>query len=214
MLSVIKDYLTLDLSAKDFARQMLTNDDLVAFIQSRLPQSRDADDSAWKGCPLQVRAFAYDDFDVRKTLTTGYYALTKASRCATAYRMLYRLFQQDLPEITQATYYSAITSIALDAVPDTLDSPEAGSVIFDVITATEGIPASQRKKAVKATLTEAFHLGALAKKPRWLQGSEWPVSSSGKPMRFIGQTKAQGEKVDYTFEDTDTLEKRIITQYT
>lgn len=213
MLNIIKKYLTLELSAKDFRDQILANDELLACIQAKIPAVRNINDPAWENCPLQARAFVHDRFDLRRTLSVGYYALTKASRCATAYNLIYNLFHSDLPEVEHSEYYSNIFDVALDSIPEAIDGPEVGAVIFDIIVSTEGMPKTKRKKAVKEKVFEAFHLIENPKKPNWAQGADWPLGSNGKPMRFIERSKKKGELVCFTFEDVDTLERRIIEQY-
>lgn len=48
--------------------------------------------------------------------------------------------------------------------------------------------------------------------PSWAQSCEWPSNNKGEPMKFLSQKKI-GEKVEYTFVDTLTNEKKIIVQY-
>ncbi len=213
MLNLVKAYLTVEMSAKDFCEQVLNNDELIAFLQAHIPDSKKISDEAWESCPLNVRAFAYDHFDLRRTLSVGYYALTKVSRCSTAYSMLFELFRGELPDVEKSTYYKEIGQAAIEMVPEMLDSAEVGTLIFDIIASTGDLPKTKRKKAVREALDEAFQLKLLAKKPSWIQGSEWPMGTAGKPMRFVGQSKKKGELVEYTFEDVETLEKRTITQY-
>ena len=56
--------------------------------------------------------------------------------------------------------------------------------------------------------------------PRWINEPEWPVSSSGIPLRFVDQKKKKGIEYDtmlyteYYFEDVDTGEKRVVSQFT
>ena len=72
---------------------------------------------------------------------------------------------------------------------------------------------------IKELIKKEFHIVG-TKYPRWVQGGEWPVSKSGKPMRFVEQKRKKGKEYQdvlytiYVFEDLDTLEKRIIEQFT
>jgi len=213
MLKIIKAYLSLQVSAEDFMKEVLNNDELVAYIQAQLPASRKVNDEAWENCPLKVRAFAHDRFDLRRTLTTGYYALTSVGSCSTAYNMIFSLFHEMLPDVEHSNYYYNIFSIGLDTVPEVFDSPEVGCVLFDIITSTEGMLKTKQKKAIREMIATAFHLKDNSKKPSWIQGSEWPLGTSHKPMRFIEQNKKKGELVEYVFEDVETFEKRVIVQY-
>ena len=50
--------------------------------------------------------------------------------------------------------------------------------------------------------------------PFWIQEAEWPVSATGKPMKFISQKSVyQVEVKQYIFEDVDTHEQVIVEQF-
>lgn len=106
MLNIIKAYLSLEMSAQDFASAVQTNDELVQFINGRIPQTHDKSAESWKQCPLNVNAFEHDNFDLRRTLTVGYYAINRISRCSTAYNMMWSLFHDDLPDVEKSTFLS------------------------------------------------------------------------------------------------------------
>lgn len=213
MLSIVKAYLSLEMSAKDFASAVATNDELVQFINDKIPQTQDKSAESWKQCPLNVNAFEHDSFDLRRTLTVGYYAINKISRCSTAYTMIWSLFHDDLPDVEKSTFYRELHQYAIDTVPDYLDSVAVGSVIQDVILSTSTIPKGKRQKAIRAALNSAFHLDALHKKPSWIQDSEWPLGTCSMPMLFLGQRKVKGQYVECYFEDVSNGEKRTITQF-
>ena len=84
--------------------------------------------------------------------------------------------------------------------------------VIDNIIKTAFLEKTKKKKIEigKALLNEAFHITD-NKKPRWIQGSEWPMGLKS-PMKFISQ-KRRGEYVEYYFVDVDTQEEQIITQY-
>ena len=164
MLNIIKAYLSLEMSAQDFASAVQTNDELVQFINGRIPQTQDKSAESWKQCPLNVNAFEHDNFDLRRTLTVGYYAINRISRCSTAYNMMWSLFHDDLPDVEKSTFYRELHQFAIDTVPDYLDSVDVGSVIQEIILSTNSIPKGKRQKAVRVALNSAFHLDALHKK--------------------------------------------------
>lgn len=172
MLNIIKAYLSLEMSAQDFASAVQTNDELVQFINGRIPQTQDKSAESWKQCPLNVNAFEHDNFDLRRTLTVGYYAINRISRCSTAYNMMWSLLHVDLPDVEKSTFYRELHQFAIDTVPDYLDSVDVGSVIQEIILSTNSIPKGKRQKAVRVALNSAFHLDALHKKPSWIQDSE------------------------------------------
>lgn len=209
--SMIRDYLLIRMSAQDFSNQLIDNDELLEEIRKRIPDSTCAFDDVWKDCPLRVEAFELCDFDLRYILTKGYYALSSVSSCSTAYDLVYDLFHNDFPDIPHSDYYSNIVMFAIDVVPEVVDSVEAGAVLMNIIQSTQDDKTGRKKKA-RDLINEAFHLTESKKRPRWAQNSEWPISATGKPMRFLKQ-KTEGEMVRYWFEDVDTLEERIVIDY-
>lgn len=95
---------------------------------------------------------------------------------------------------------------------------EAGIIEKIVEQVPESLSKTERKKQIKGLIKKEFHLEG--KYPRWIQGGEWPVSKTGKPMRFVKQKRKKGieyETMLYTqffFEDVETGEERVIEQFT
>ena len=137
---------------------------------------------------------------------------------------LYRLMKEIYPDETivlDETIHQKY-SFMLEVCPDYVDSAEVSvSGIIDAIIAEfpETLPKTQRKKQIRQRIKEVFYLTE-TKSPRWVQSSEWPISPSGKPMRFVKQVKAKGKLYDecmytsYIFEDVDTGETKTIDQFT
>jgi len=112
-------------------------------------------------------------------------------------------------------------SFMIDVCPEYIDGVEIdeADIIEKIIAEVpENLPKTKRKKEIKEKIKAAFHIDG--KYPRWVQGGEWPVSASGKPMRFIGQKRKKGKGYEnmlytiYTFEDVDTGEIRTVEQFT
>ena len=110
----------------------------------------------------------------------------------------------------------------LDACPEYIggvEVEEAGIIEAILDSVPETLPKSKRIKEVKSRIKEAFHVSGIIY-PRWVQEAEWPVSASGKPMRFVKQKRKKGKEYEnmlYTlfyFEDPDTGEERIVEQFT
>lgn len=104
-MDAILEYLTLKITAREFLNRVMHEDAVYDRIQSKIPQSRFAYDEEWKGSPVCAEAFQYDDFDLRRTLSTGYYSLVRSQRCAAAYKMIFSLFRNEYPNIVYNTYY-------------------------------------------------------------------------------------------------------------
>ena len=70
----------------------------------------------------------------------------------------------------------------------------------------------KRIKEFKRRLKEMFFVEG-QKYPRWAQESEWPLSPTGKPTKFLGQKSfCGGEVVKYRFLDMDTGKEIEVVQ--
>lgn len=137
---------------------------------------------------------------------------------------LCRLMEQLFPEeiFHRDNTLSEKHSFMLDACPEYIggtEVEEAGIIEAILDSVPETLPKSKRIKEVKSRIKEAFHVSGIIY-PRWVQEAEWPVSPSGKPMRFVKQKRKKGKEYEnmlYTlfyFEDVDTGEERIVEQFT
>lgn len=176
------------------------------FPKAVLPMTRNGKDP-----PVCAEAFQYDDFDLRRTLSTGYYSLVRSQRCAAAYKMIFSLFRNEYPNIVYNTYYDQISKIAIDIVPECVDSMEAGEILFECINQAMDLSPEERRKRIQSEIQKAFHLEKNGKRPRWIQASQWPVED-GIPLKFISQ-KETGDQVEYQFMDVRNQKKRVITQF-
>ena len=70
------------------------------------------------------------------------------------------------------------------------------------------------KKQFKEEIKNIFNIEK-CKYPRWVQSPEWPISDSGKPMRFVKQITDKNTQITrFVFEDVDTKQETIIEQFT
>lgn len=106
----------------------------------------------------------------------------------------------------------------LDACPEYIGGPEVDHLLEELL---EELPTdlskAKRVKLYKEKVKDLFPMAG-KKYPRWVQEAEWPLSSSGKPMRFVEQKKGEHYKTTmqtyFIFEDTDTGETRTVEQFT
>ena len=137
---------------------------------------------------------------------------------------LYRLMGQLFPDepLTRDKTLSEKHSFMLDACPEYIggvEVEEAGIIEAILDSVPDSLPKSKRVKEVKTRIKEAFHVSGTVY-PRWVQEAEWPVSASGKPMRFVRQKRKKGKEYEnmlytlFCFEDADTGEERVVEQFT
>ena len=136
------------------------------------------------------------------------------------YQLMTELYPDDTIEKDNTLYEKA--SFMMDVCPEYIEGheiDEAGIIEAIIEQVPESLPKAKRKKQIKELIKKEFHIEE-TKYPRWVQGGEWPVSKSGKPMRFVEQKRKKGKGYEnmmcttYVFEDIDTLEKRTIEQFT
>lgn len=136
------------------------------------------------------------------------------------YHLMTEIYPDEVIEEDESLYEKA--SFLMDVCPEYVEGHEidkAGIIEKIVEQVPETIPKGKRKKMIKELIKQEFHLEG-TKYPRWVQGGEWPVSKSGKPMRFVEQKRKKGKGYEnmlytiYTFEDVDTGEIRTIDQFT
>jgi hypothetical protein len=110
----------------------------------------------------------------------------------------------------------------MDVCPEYIEGheiDEAGIIEAIIEQVPEALPKAKRKKQIKELIKKEFHIEG-SKYPRWVQGGEWPVSKSGKPMRFVEQKRKKGKEyaemlyTQFFFEDVETGEIRVIDQFT
>lgn len=136
------------------------------------------------------------------------------------HHLMTEIYPDEVIEKDESLYEKA--SFLMDVCPEYVEGHEidkAGIVEKIVEQVPETLPKGKRKKMIKELIKQEFHLEG-TKYPRWVQGGEWPVSKSGKPMRFVEQKRKKGKGYEnmlytiYTFEDVDTGEIRTIDQFT
>lgn len=142
----------------------------------------------------------------------------KRSRLVTdleVFGVVSRLYAEAFPDepLTVSNRLREKRQFLMEAVPEYLDSIEiADAGIFDALMEElpETMPRGKKIKAFRERLKEMFFLRGQAY-PRWIQGSEWPLSKTGKPTKFLRQRSENGA-CRYTFLDPDTGEEIEITQ--
>ena len=136
------------------------------------------------------------------------------------HHLMTEIYPDEVIEIDESLHEKA--SFLMDVCPEYVEGhevDEAGIIERIVEQVPETLPKGKRKKMIKELIKQEFHLEG-TKYPRWVQGGEWPVSKSGKPMRFVEQKRKKGKGYEnmlytiYTFEDVDTGEIRTIDQFT
>ncbi len=159
-----------------------------------------------------------------KTMLLSMKTNTKLGTYVNLHSYLFNLMQEFFPNETinrDETLYQRLSFI-MDVCPECIlsDEVESSGIIDDIISQVpETLAKAKRKKVIKELIKKTFYIDG-TKYPRWVQNSEWPMSASGKPMRFVEQRKKKSKAYDnilctlFTFEDVETGDKSVIEQFT
>jgi len=100
----------------------------------------------------------------------------------------------------------------LEVMPDYIEGIQAEVLVEKII---QSIPVdlakTKRNKLIKEKIKEVFHLND-GKRPYWVQGSDWPFSKTGKPLKYISR-KTDGELTVFVFKDVDTEDITEVKEY-
>lgn len=162
---------------------------------------------------LQIQAYVYEGYGAsgsklgRYLNIHGYFS-----------RVLTAAFPEE--EIVVDKTLSEKFGFMLDACPEYIGGPEVDALLDDLLSEIpQELSKTKRAKLYKDKVKATFHIAG-NQFPRWVQDAEWPLSPTGKPMRFVEQNREKGKAYSMTlythfiFEDVDTGERRVIDQFT
>lgn len=115
------------------------------------------------------------------------------------------------PDVKCTAEYDDIYGLYLDVAAECFEGPEVDFLLEEII--REAFKKQTKKARImkaRKSICEHFHCED-KKRPRWIQGAEWPMGSNS-PMKFLHK-KRKGEFVDFYFCDVDNGEIKIIKQY-
>ncbi len=119
------------------------------------------------------------------------------------YHRVYDLYYQHdrtLPCLDEP--YQKTVSLLMDILPDYIGGEDSERYIQEHILPQfpETLPATQRKKALRAKIREEFP--SEKGYPAWVQSPEWPLGKNGTPATYLGKKKARGsDLVQFRFRD-------------
>ena len=129
------------------------------------------------------------------------------------YNGIYSIYYQIDQSIPWSDRYSRAYGFALDVIPEYLSGGAAEKYIQKNILPLipETMKKSERKKAIKAKIREAFK--SEKGYPCWAQGSDWPLGKDGHPATYLGKGKSEGDLRRWRFRDESTGEILVVEQY-
>ena len=167
-----------------------------------------------KGRPFdakrQIQLYVYEGVGSRSVL----------GRYLNIHSMFSRILMTAFPEdgIVMDMTLDKKLDFMYDACPEYIGGPEVDHLLDALL---EELPAdlskTKRVKLYKEKVKALFPMAG-KKYPRWVQEAAWPISPTGKPMRFVEQKKGKDYKTTmqthFIFEDVDSGEQRVVEQFT
>lgn len=215
---LIEQVLTGNIDMEQFLKKLQDDPELQEYIRRLVPEEAKEDPSHvfWKS--VSYPSVKRDHFDYYRFIFRMANSDLWAShpdiriwKYLNIFSLLKKAYLYYYPDIVCTRRYEDVFDVYLDAVGDCFEGPEVCALVEQIILDAMQLSAkTKRVKQARTVLRDVFHIEG-SKRPRWIQGPEWPIGSRS-PMQFTGQKKA-GETVDYTFQDVDTGDIRTIRQY-
>lgn len=209
------DYLEGRVESKVFIKKIRDNSEITDWLQKLVPKGTTRPivvDFDEKGSAIIKEIPYIVKEDIEDTLQHGGGMAGRELNVFSEISSLIKAAFPDLKIVLDTTLEDKFNFL-LDACPEYLNSIEIeNSGILDQLMEEfpETMPKSKRIKAFKSRLKEMFYIEG-QKYPRWIQDSEWPLSKTGKPTKFLRQ-KSKGEVTYYYFLDVDSNEEIEIMQ--
>lgn len=113
---------------------------------------------------------------------------------------------------TPTSVYNERFERLLEIMPDYIEGVQAEALVEKIM---QSIPSelskTKQNQLIKEKIKEAFHLHN-GKRPHWVQGSDWPFSETGKPLKYISR-KTVGDFTVFLFQDVDTGDITEVKEY-
>lgn len=194
-----------------FLEELRNDQELQKYVRNFIPNEakEDATHDFWKIVPYQ--SLQRNDFDYYKFLFWALHSKVKYAKHLNIFSRLQTVYQYYYPEVQCTDKYEKAFDIYLDAIKDCFDGPEVQEVVEKIIDDSMQLSSkAKRTTQARMSINTYFHVEK-NKRPRWVQGPEWPMGSSS-PMAFVAQ-KRIGKAVLFEFRDADTGETRVVKQF-
>jgi hypothetical protein len=200
---------------KDYSRKILCFQLMIAGVENQYIQAvpyllAPETDPGRLYCPPQYES-------VRQCLTYEYCMATHdvetASGASKFYIEVYSIYYQIDQSIPFCYKYSDAYGFAIEVIPEYLEGGKSEKYIQKHIIPLfpETMKKTERKKAIKAKIKEEFK--SEKGYPCWVQSSDWPLGSDGKPMTYVKKGKRIGSKYSWIFRDESNGTLTVVEQF-
>lgn len=208
----LEKIVTGEIDVEEFIKEYHSNNQLVECVDALIPEEAKTNKNhpLWNERERSYSVFKSYSFKLSNCISVWvrHYALGEKLNY---HDLLSRFYCFHHPEVTPTNKYEEQFNFLIDIMGDNYGGNEVDGVIEEIVKEfCEMKPKTQARKLGKQKLKETFHTED-GKLPYWIQSAEWPMGQN-TPMKFI-EKKKHAEYVEYIFEDVDTKEIRVITQY-
>ena len=212
------DYLEGRVDSNEFIKTLKSDSSIFDWLQSMLPNGTTMFDYKFDEHfrVIEKKEVPYNVSNVINGILTQL-GETTLGKEYNLHCYIARLFEKYLPmeKFTIDKTLEVKVKFLLEACPEYLDSVAIeNSGVFEKLMEQlpESMPKTKRIKEFRKRIKEMFYVEG-QKYPRWIQESEWPLSKTGKPTKFLRQKSAHnGEVCYYYFLDVDTQEEIEVMQ--
>lgn len=181
---LIEQVLTGNIDMEQFLKKLQDDPELQEYIRRLVPEEAKEDPSHvfWKS--VSYPSVKRDHFDyyrfIFRMANSDLWASHPDGRIGkylNIFSLLKKAYLYYYPDIVCTRRYEDVFDVYLDAVGDCFEGPEVCALVEQIILDTMQLSAkSKRVKQARTVLRDVFHIES-SKRPRWIQGPEWPMGS-------------------------------------
>lgn len=217
-MEIVFDFITGKISADVFQNAWNSNPDIGLWIESLIdytnlpyPEWDTAPYPGYRKAILKYHNGSFLSFIKVSEESSAKYIAPFWTKIGGYFRPISSIVCAAYPSIVPTPYYDQEIAFYSSVIGEYLGGPEVEQCISNILKSYPcTMKKSERRNGAKTALKALFHITG-SKYPRWVQSPEWPMGLNS-PMAFSGQTRI-GDLVQFTFQDVDTQEIRVIEQY-
>ena len=212
-MNTIEQMLTGKMEMSEFLAQLKSDTALQNEIRNLVPEeaAHNGSHPLWQRYSYEAfRNCGYDFLQVvRRHLVHRFDGTIGAN--LNVWSTIHKVYSYYHPELPYTNKYLETFDLYLDVIRDCFEGPEVQPLVEKIVLdAMEIKLKGKRRESAKKEVERLFHVTD-GKRPRWIQGAEWPMGVNS-PMKYISR-KSKGELVQYLFEDVDTGARRTVEQF-
>lgn len=210
-MEILIDFMSGKISAPEFMLEAKTNEELQNAINSLIP-----DDAKYNPSHELWRRFSYEaishyDFVLYDFIKATKKINDKLGDCLNIFGDVKYFYSHAYPDAYISDYYEKSFDLLLDVAGEAFEGKGVDAIVESIVKSV--LPCKTKKERIskaKQMLNETFHIES-NKKPRWIQGGEWPMGVNS-PMKYIGRKRIE-EGAVFIFQDVDSGDIKEVVQY-